>query len=56
MAGRYKPYSEYKDSGVEWLGEIPKDWTVSKIKFIAPYQVGWTPPTKNDANFEGLNS
>jgi type I restriction enzyme S subunit len=55
MAGRYKPYSEYKDSGVEWLGEIPRGWTVSKIKFIAPYQVGWTPPTKNDANFEGEN-
>ncbi|MGG3796037.1 restriction endonuclease subunit S [Pseudomonas paraversuta] len=55
MAGRYKPYSEYKDSGVEWLGEIPRCWTVSKIKFIAPYQVGWTPPTKSDANFEGEN-
>lgn len=55
MAGRYKPYPDYKDSGVEWLGEIPRDWTVSKVKFIAPYQVGWTPPTKNDANFEGEN-
>ena len=55
MAVRYKPYSEYKDSGIEWLGEIPRGWTVSKIKFVAPYQVGWTPPTKNDANFEGEN-
>ena len=25
---------EMKDSGVEWLGEIPKDWEVSKIKYI----------------------
>lgn len=25
---------EYKDSGIEWIGEIPKDWEVSKIKYI----------------------
>lgn len=55
MTGKYCAYPDYKDSGVEWLGDIPKNWTVSKIKFIAPYQVGWTPPTKNDANFEGEN-
>ena len=46
MTGKYKPYPEYKDSGVEWFGEIPKHWAVSKIKFIAPYQVGWTPLQK----------
>jgi len=23
---RFKPYPEYKDSGVEWLGEIPAHW------------------------------
>jgi type I restriction enzyme S subunit len=55
MSGRYKAYAEYKDSGVEWLGVIPTHWIVSRIKFIAPYQVGWTPPTKDDANFEGEN-
>lgn len=27
-------YSEYKDSGVEWLGEIPSHWEVIKAKFI----------------------
>lgn len=26
MSGRYKAYGEYKDSGVEWLGEIPGNW------------------------------
>lgn len=29
---RWKPYPEYKDSGVEWLGEIPKSWKSGKIK------------------------
>jgi len=52
---KYQTYPAYKDSGVEWLGAIPKHWTVSRIKYIAPFQVGWTPPTKNDANFEGEN-
>src|SRR5690625_670613 len=23
---KLKPYPEYKDSGVEWIGEIPEDW------------------------------
>lgn len=53
--GRYQTYPEYKDSEVEWFGEIPKHWHVSKIKFLTSFQVGWTPPTKDDANFEGDN-
>jgi type I restriction enzyme S subunit len=52
---KYKAYPEYKDSGVEWLGDIPKGWTISKVKYLAPFQVGWTPPTKNDVNFIGDN-
>lgn len=26
---------EMKDSGVEWLGDIPKDWEVKRIKYVA---------------------
>ncbi|QAA81220.1 restriction endonuclease subunit S [Aequorivita sp. H23M31] len=29
-----KRYHTYKDSGIEWLGEIPKHWEVSRIKDI----------------------
>lgn len=25
---------EMKDSGVEWLGEIPEEWKITKIKSI----------------------
>jgi type I restriction enzyme S subunit len=32
--------SEMKDSGVEWLGMIPKDWQVKKIKHIATMRSG----------------
>lgn len=27
------PDVEMKDSGIEWIGEIPKDWNVDKIKY-----------------------
>ena len=26
-------YPEYKDSGIEWIGEIPKDWAYSKLRY-----------------------
>lgn len=29
-----KPYPMMKDSGVQWLGEVPKDWVVSKLRNI----------------------
>lgn len=30
-----KKYDSYKDSGIEWIGEIPSHWGVTKIKNIA---------------------
>ncbi len=30
----YPKYESYKDSGVEWLGEIPKDWEVQSLRSI----------------------
>jgi type I restriction enzyme S subunit len=29
MGGKYQAYPEYKDSGVEWLGDVPEHWEVS---------------------------
>lgn len=29
-----KPYKTYKDSGVAWLGEIPENWEIKRIKYI----------------------
>ena len=28
------PNVEMKDSGVEWIGEIPRDWDIKKIKYL----------------------
>ena len=38
---------EMKDSGIEWIGEIPNDWDISKIKFVADFE-----PT---CNFENIS-
>ncbi len=37
-------YGKYKDSGVEWIGEIPEEWVVKKLKcFISKAGSGITP-------------
>lgn len=33
-------YPEYKESGVKWIGELPKNWEVKKIKNIQSNLVG----------------
>lgn len=34
MRLKLKPYSEYKDSGVHWLGEIPKSWQHTPLRRV----------------------
>lgn len=34
LTKKYEKYSEYKDSGVEWLGKIPKEWENVRGKTI----------------------
>ena len=32
---RYRPYPAYRDSGVEWLGEVPEGWEEIRLKRVA---------------------
>lgn len=32
---KYKAYPKYKDSGVAWLGEVPKHWDAKPLKYVA---------------------
>lgn len=32
MIGDLKPYADYKDSGLPWLGKVPQHWDVRRIK------------------------
>ena len=40
-----------KDSGIEWIGEIPEDWEVCKLKYLAKVQTGNTPSMTNEELF-----
>ena len=40
ISGKYKAYSEYKDSGIEWLGNIPSGWKLCRLKFMAKIRNG----------------
>lgn len=51
---KYKAYPEYKDSGVEWLGAIPEDWSVTKLKYIADLLTAKS--TNSDDLFVGLEN
>jgi len=37
-----KPYPKYKYSGVEWLGEVPEHWDVSKLRYVFSFGKGLT--------------
>jgi type I restriction enzyme S subunit len=44
-------YPKYKDSGVEWLGEVPEGWEVRPPRKLADLQTGLTPPTAEIENY-----
>jgi type I restriction enzyme S subunit len=38
-----KPYPAYRDSGVEWIGEVPEHWKHTKIIYYSQLKTGGTP-------------
>ncbi|MGP4789744.1 restriction endonuclease subunit S [Psychrobacter sp. 1Y11] len=42
MAEKYVAYPEYKESGVEWLEEIPSHWELSKLRYMFSFGRGLT--------------
>jgi type I restriction enzyme S subunit len=48
---RFKPYPAYKESGVEWLGEIPVGWQALKLKRVCKLAYGESLPS--DARMDG---
>ena len=45
----------YKDSGIEWIGEIPEEWEVSKVKYKYEFTTGFTPDTSNSEFYDDEN-
>ena len=48
-----QPYPAYKDSGVEWLGEVPKHWDIQRLCQCASIVGGMTPSMENHAYWNG---
>lgn len=47
-------YDTYKDSGIEWIGEIPSEWEVKPIKALFSFGKG-LPITKDNLTETGLS-
>ncbi|WP_122761113.1 restriction endonuclease subunit S [Pseudomonas viridiflava] len=41
--------AKMRNSGVEWLGEVPESWTICRIKQVAKLESGHTPDKKIEA-------
>lgn len=47
------PNATMKDSGVEWIGEIPEGWVTLRMKNIFDIVAGATPDSNNTAYWDG---
>lgn len=46
------PNAQMKDSGIDWLGDVPTHWNVRRIKHVARMESGHTPDRKVQAYWE----
>ncbi len=47
------PNVKMKDSGVDWIGEVPEHWELRKVAWDMKMTIGWTPPTGNRSYYGG---
>lgn len=55
-----KKYPKYKPSNIDWIGDIPEHWKISKVKYNFSFRTGFTPPSGkseyyNDGNNVWIN-
>ncbi len=50
---KLRPYPKYKNSGVEWLGEIPEEWGTESLRRIGRITNGSTPDSTNEKYWNG---
>ena len=48
-----RPYPRYRDSGVEWLGEVPQHWEIGQLRRRFAIVNGGTPASGNDRYWDG---
>lgn len=52
---KLEKYPSYKNSGVEWLGDIPEHWEVKRIKYITKLISGFPFNSQKFDEFNGVN-
>lgn len=48
-------YDEYKDSGIEWIGDIPGHWLILRLRLVCELRNGYTPSKDNPDFWEDGN-
>lgn len=52
---KYQQYDEYKDSGVEWLGEIPNSWQTGSLRWMIDIASGESLPSNCEKEYSKEN-
>lgn len=52
MKTAIRPEAEMKDSNVQWIGNIPRDWYIRPLKSLYYLTTGFTPNSKDDALYD----
>ena len=47
-----KKYIKYRDSRIEWIGQMPNHWNASKLKWLSEIYAGGTPSTNVEEYWE----
>ena len=53
MTVTYQPYLEYKDSSIEWLGQLPSHWKVGRLGSFGNFTAGCGFPNDYQGQSEG---
>lgn len=50
-----RPYPKYQKTNTDWIGEIPEDWEMMKVKYVFNFNTGFTPSTSESKYYNKGN-
>lgn len=48
---KFKRYDSYKNSSVDWLGQIPSHWEMKSLKYCLKFTIGVTPSSSEESYY-----
>ncbi|MBE6509428.1 MAG: restriction endonuclease subunit S [Methanobrevibacter sp.] len=52
----YKTYNNYKDSKIDWIKEIPSNWSISRVKNISLIKSGESPKFDDNGQYDVIGA